>query len=153
MPLTCLPLPAGPPCACARRGSARFCPAQRGGAYRKTLETVTVKVLFAWLALTCFALPAQAGQWTIEETDDNYIVEYSSEPAEKPAEKTTEKPALPGRPPAATAASPAAPAATPAPGPLPPAEAKPAAPGGEPAARVRDQSRRERSPRAPRTEE
>ena len=109
-----------------------------------TPETATVKVTIASLCLTiaCCASQVHAGQWTIEETDENYIVEFNGAQTEKPAEK----PAPPKLP-----QPPGAPAATPAPASPPPATVLPAAQGTERAAKIREQNRRERTrpPRPP----
>jgi hypothetical protein len=56
------------------------------------------------LFLTVLALPAYAGHGTIEETDDGYIVDYTSDDAAKPAENGGKLPAAgtsPAAPPAA----------------------------------------------------
>lgn len=71
-----------------------------------------MKPLLTCLMLASFALPAHAGEATIVETDDGYVVELSGE--------ATEKTTGPGVPPAAPGASAAAAVAPPPAAPTPP---------------------------------
>jgi hypothetical protein len=111
------------------------------------MKAILTRLLLTALALPVFAVTAHAGQWTIEETDDNYVVEYKGDPGDKTADKAAPKPG--GQAPGAPAAS-----AAPAPATYAPKTAgNPAetGPTTDRPARVRDQSRRERAARTPRS--
>jgi len=98
-----------------------------------------MKAITAFLICSALARPVHAGQGTIVETDDAYIVEYNGDTAEKPADK-----APPVRP---AATQPSNPVAVPSPAPQPPAPL-PFADGitsKQRAERVRDLSRKARS--------
>jgi len=96
-------------------------------------------LLVTSLALLTLAASAQAGQWVIEETDDNYVVEYSGESKTDKTDKKTDPPPAG----AAAQAKPPESAPVPAVSPAPdaPAQAKPVP---QRPTRVREPSRRER---------
>jgi hypothetical protein len=56
------------------------------------MKAILTRLLLTALALPVFAVTAHAGQWTIEETDDNYVVEYKGDPGDKTADKAAPKP-------------------------------------------------------------
>jgi hypothetical protein len=101
-----------------------------------------MKTIMTCLMLFAFASPVHAGHGTIEETDDGYIVEYSGDatdktdkPARKPGEKQLPLPiATPATKPAVQESS--------AQDDWTPATQRPA--------KIRDQSRRERTQLVPR---
>lgn len=114
-----------------------------------------MKTFMTCLMLFAFASPVHAGHGTIEETDDCYIVEYSGDATDKTTDKTADK--LADKLADKTARKPeekplplpvAAPATKPA------VQESSAQDDGTPAtprpARIRDQSRRERTQRVPR---
>jgi len=51
-----------------------------------------MKTILTCLMLSAFAVPVHAGHGSIEETDDGYIVEYSSDSAEKSEESHASDP-------------------------------------------------------------
>lgn len=95
-------------------------------------------LLVTSLALLTLAASAQAGQWVIEETDDNYVVEYSGESKADKTDKKTDPP------PAGAPDQAKPPEAAPAVGPAPDAPAQEAKPVPPRPTRVREPSRRER---------
>ena len=93
------------------------------------------KSVISGLFLAALAAPVHAGQWVIEESDDNYLVEYKNESPDAPAPVPAGNRAVP-------------PMTAPVPGPA--SQVAPTAPPAEQPARNRETSRRERAPRAPR---
>jgi len=112
------------------------------------------------LMLFAFASPVHAGHGTIEETDDCYIVEYSgdatdkTDKTDKTADKTTDKAADKTDKPAGKPEEKQIPLPVATPATKPAVQERSAQDDGTPAtqrpARIRDQSRRERTQRVPR---